>query len=136
MFKDRLKELRKSNGYTMDELCDLYNKKYNGKMNKSTLSRYENGLQEPMLTVVRNLADLFNVSIDYMSDDSQVITPAEALEKLRQGKGRANTFVLMGSGGDGGQDIVQMSEDEYNAVKTVLDTMRRTKRKSRKEDNE
>ena len=36
-------------------------------MNKSTLSRYENGLQEPMYTVVVNLSKLFNVSVDYMA---------------------------------------------------------------------
>ena len=70
MFKDNLKELRKSNGYSMDELCKLYNKRFNGKMNKSTLSRYENGLQEPMFTVVKNLSELFGVSVDELTDNT------------------------------------------------------------------
>lgn len=51
----------------MDKLIELYNKNYNGKMNKSTLSRYENNLQVPIYTVVVNLANLFNVSVDYLS---------------------------------------------------------------------
>lgn len=51
----------------MDKLVELYNEKFSGKMNKSTLSRYENGLQEPIYTVVVNLAKLFNVSVDYLS---------------------------------------------------------------------
>ncbi len=62
-----LKQLRESNGYSMDKLVELYNIKFNGKMNKSTLSRYENELQEPMFTVIVNLAKLFNVTVDYLS---------------------------------------------------------------------
>lgn len=67
MFKDELKRLRKIKGYSMDELAEAYNRKFNGKLNKSTISRYENGLQEPMLYVVKNLAELFDVSIDELS---------------------------------------------------------------------
>ena len=67
MFRKRLKELRERNGYSMDKLAEVYNSEFNGKMNKSTLSRYENGLQEPMYTVVVNLSKLFNVSVDYMA---------------------------------------------------------------------
>ena len=74
MFKDRLKELREQNGYSMDKLVELYNKTFNAKMNKSTLSRYENGLQEPMYTVVVNLSKLFNVSLEYLSGLEEVNT--------------------------------------------------------------
>lgn len=67
MFGKRLRELRENNGFSMDKLVELYNEKFNGKMNKSTLSRYENSIQEPMYTVVVNLANLFMVSVDYLS---------------------------------------------------------------------
>lgn len=67
MFNERLKELRTQKGYSMDRLVELYNSKYDAKMNKSTLSRYENGLQEPIYTVVVNLANFFDVSVDYLS---------------------------------------------------------------------
>ncbi len=66
-FGEILKELRCNNGYSMDALVELYNKTFDGKMNKSTLSRYENGLQEPMYTVVVNLSKLFDVTVDYLS---------------------------------------------------------------------
>ena len=71
MFGKRLRELRERNDYSMDKVIELYNTKFNGKMNKSTLSRYENGLQEPMYTVVVNLAELFGVSVDYISGAAQ-----------------------------------------------------------------
>jgi len=67
VFGKRLKELRERNNFSMDRLVDIYNMKFNGKMNKSTLSRYENNLQEPMYTVVVNLAEIFGVSVDYLS---------------------------------------------------------------------
>ncbi|MBR6523490.1 MAG: helix-turn-helix domain-containing protein [Clostridia bacterium] len=67
MFGKRLKELREGRELSMDKLVELYNNKYDAKMNKSTLSRYENGLQDPIYTVVVNLADFFNVSVDYIS---------------------------------------------------------------------
>ena len=67
MFGKRLRELREKKGYSMDTLIDLYNNKFDGKMNKSTLSRYENELQEPIYTVVVNLSKIFDVSVDYIS---------------------------------------------------------------------
>lgn len=67
MFGKRLKELRDNHNYSMDKFIELYNQRYDAKMNKSTLSRYENGLQDPIYTVVVNLADFFGVSVDYLS---------------------------------------------------------------------
>ncbi len=62
-----LRQLRERNHYSMDKLVELYNTRFNGKMNKSTLSRYENELQEPMYTAVVNLAKIFNVTVDFLS---------------------------------------------------------------------
>lgn len=70
MFSKRLKALRESHNMSMDKLVELYNKKYSAKMNKSTLSRYENGLQDPIYTQVVNLADFFDVSVDYITCNS------------------------------------------------------------------
>jgi len=67
MFGRTLKELRESKNLSMDKLVELYNQKFDAKMNKSTLSRYENELQDPIYTVVVNLAKLFDVSVDYLS---------------------------------------------------------------------
>lgn len=69
MFKNSLRQLRESKGYSMEELAKLYNITYNAKMNKSTLSRYENGLQEPMYSTASNLAKLFGVSVDELVNE-------------------------------------------------------------------
>ena len=81
MFGKRLKELRKSNNFSMDQLIDIYNERFDGKMNKSTLSRYENGIQDPIYTVVVNLAKLFEVSVDYMTCTDEYCDPDNILNK-------------------------------------------------------
>lgn len=64
MFPNRLKELRTESGYSMDKLVELYNKRFYGKMNKSTLSRYENGKQEPSYSTACKLAKLLGTTTD------------------------------------------------------------------------
>ena len=47
MFGEKLRNLRKSNGYSMDKLAELYNKKFDGKLNKEyRLVVMKNGLQD------------------------------------------------------------------------------------------
>ena len=79
MFGEKLRNLRKSNGYSMDKLAELYNKKFDGKLNKSTISRYENGLQDPIFTAVKNFAELFNVTTDYLTSSSDSKLPEGAV---------------------------------------------------------
>ncbi|MBS6956550.1 MAG: helix-turn-helix transcriptional regulator [Enterocloster asparagiformis] len=68
MFGQNLRIARKSKGYTLEELSELYNDTFGAGMNKGTLSKYENGKQEPMITVVANLATLLNIPIDFLLD--------------------------------------------------------------------
>ena len=82
MFPNKLRQLRQQHHYSMDKLAELYNQRFQGKLNKSTISRYENGLQEPMISVVKNLAELFQVSLDYLTDNLSIITPTPAESKL------------------------------------------------------
>lgn len=79
MFSERLKELRQRNNFSMDKLIELYNKKFDGRMNKSTLSRYENGLQQPTAVTVSNLAQLFGVSADYLFGNDEFIQTFESV---------------------------------------------------------
>lgn len=66
MFGKRLKSTRKEQGYTLDSLANEYNKRFDAGLNKGTLSKYENDKQEPMISVVDNLATLLNVGTDYL----------------------------------------------------------------------
>lgn len=81
LFGKRLRNARKNKGLTLDELSKVYNQKYSAGLNKGTLSKYENGKQEPMISVVKNLSIILGVNVDYLLGTS------DADEKTTNGKG-------------------------------------------------
>lgn len=59
-FPERLKSIRKAKNITQTELAELLN------ISKSTIGMYEVGSREPNFEILKNLADFFNVSVDYL----------------------------------------------------------------------
>ena len=59
-FQTILKELRKSKGWTQDELAKIF------KVSRSTIGMYENGSREPDYETLELIADFFNVDIDFL----------------------------------------------------------------------
>lgn len=57
---NRLKELRKEKGLTLDEIQSKTG------INRGTYNNYENGTTEPKLETWQALADFFNVSVPYL----------------------------------------------------------------------
>lgn len=60
MLGDRIKLLRKEQGMTQEQLGDYLN------LSRSSVKGYENEGVEPSLSVLVKLADIFNVSLDYL----------------------------------------------------------------------
>lgn len=56
----RLKELREKNGYTQETLAKKLN------TSRSRIGMYEQGKRQPDFEMQEAIADLFNVSIDYL----------------------------------------------------------------------
>ena len=70
-FGNRLKELRKPLNYpekhfSMDELCEKVSKKYGLRVNKSMMSRWENGTAVPDNKHIVAYADYFDVDMNYL----------------------------------------------------------------------
>ena len=65
-FGKKLKYLREMHEWTLEEVANLYNKKFDANISKGQISRYENDLHEPMLNVVIKFSKLFNVSPSYL----------------------------------------------------------------------
>lgn len=76
-FGDRLRRLRTENNLTQDDLAEIFHK------TKATISNYETGRYEPSLDIIIDLADHFNVSIDFLMGrtDRPHEIPGEALSK-------------------------------------------------------
>lgn len=62
---DKLKKLRKDFCMTQDEVAELLD------MSRTSFSKYENGAANPPLRVLRKLAAIYNVPIDFLIQDEQ-----------------------------------------------------------------
>lgn len=60
MFKDRLRSARISRGYTLQKTADLLG------IALRTYQKYESGDREPNLSLLTQIADLFNVPTDFL----------------------------------------------------------------------
>lgn len=60
VFGKRLKELRKANGYTIEQFADMVG------ISKSTLGYYENDKRMPDIKILARIADTLNVNADYL----------------------------------------------------------------------
>ena len=65
-FQNRLKLLREERSMSMNELAKELNS------SKSTISRYESGAREPKLAFLQTVARYFNVSIEYVSGETDI----------------------------------------------------------------
>lgn len=60
VFQQRLLELRKQNDYTQQKMAEMLGIK------QPSYTRYENGSAEPTQEMLVKIADLFDVSVDYL----------------------------------------------------------------------
>ena len=89
MIGNKIRELRKKHGLTLDELANNLNNRYPDTMNfnKGKISKWENDKEEPRLSSVKILADYFDVPLDYFNGNETEILPIyNKLEKPRQEK--------------------------------------------------
>lgn len=70
---ERLKELRTQNGYTMKALCDKTG------MPLRTYQNYEAGIREPSLSAIVALAEVYNVTTDYLLGRAPQTDPMKLL---------------------------------------------------------
>ena len=64
-FGEKLRRLREEKGLTTRMVGEKF------EMSHGQISKYENGIHEPTLSVLRKYAELYNVSLDYLCDDSK-----------------------------------------------------------------
>ena len=76
MFSNILKSLRKKAGYSQTELGNLLN------LSKSTISMYEHGERAPDHVTMKRIAELFNVSMDYLYEREEPTEPSLSELKL------------------------------------------------------
>lgn len=75
VFGERIKQLRIENGWTQEYVCEKLS------ISSGALSRYETSMYEPKsLELIKDFANLFSVSTDYLLGKSNIRDP-EVLDK-------------------------------------------------------
>lgn len=59
-FSENFKAARKSSGLSQQQLADMLG------MNRSSISKYENGIGLPLANTLQRICEIFGVSIDSM----------------------------------------------------------------------
>ena len=82
-FADRLKELRKENSWTQDELAEKLG------ISRSAVGMYEQGRREPDFEILDTAADVFDVSVGYLTGGPErgsyprhIVKYAEAIARM------------------------------------------------------
>ena len=74
----RLKEARKTKGYTQQRVAKIIG------ISRPSISSYERNAVDPPLPILRSLADLYGVSVDYLLDmDKKEDDRRRMLSRLR-----------------------------------------------------
>lgn len=119
VFGERLRGLRCEHYLSMDKLCEEFNKIQSDiRLNKSTISRYENGTQEPMLSTVAALANFFKVSPTYLTgnvDDRTYTASNIHNSAVAQGNSEATLIVK--------NDSKQVLSDEKTELLRIFDIL-------------
>lgn len=76
---ERIKSLRKSHNLSQDELVACLNDTFNTSIVRSMLSKWENNKEYPRMDFITGISKYFNVSIDYLTCNSNY---RNALEEL------------------------------------------------------
>ena len=112
MFGKKLREIRKQHHLTMDELANELNRKFNTKISKSMISRWETGQTDPSITNVKYLMQLFNVGYSYFIDDN----PDKAPTNIQPISRNVIKVPIIGSIAMGTPILAEQNIDGYDAI--------------------
>ena len=113
VFGDRIKLLRIENKWTQDYVCEKLH------ISPGALSRYETNMYEPKsLELVKEFADLFSVSTDYLLGKTDIRNP----EELKQ----------IPFANAGGLNVDGLDEEDLIELQKQVDYIKKLKNKGNK----
>lgn len=119
IMKEKIKELRKSAGYSQEELAKLLN------VHQTAVSQWEQGRTTPDLETVKKLAEVFGISTDFLLGNNS--------EKERAAYIADEDIIFALFGGEKG-----ITPEMYEEVKQFAEMvkLREKERKRKEQDNE
>ena len=101
---ERIKKLREEKDISQKKLAKLL------QLGQSTMSEYENGIKQPPISVLIQLADFFNVNIDYLLGRTNIRI---SMERLKQ-------QLTTNSGSITIDDFIRLKDDEKEAIGNLI----------------
>lgn len=101
---ERIKNLEKKKTYRKKNLAKLL------QLGQSTMLEYENGIEQPPISVLIQLADFFNVNIDYLLGCTNIRI---SMERLKQ-------QLTTNSGSITIDDFIRLKDDEKEAIGNLI----------------
>src|SRR5690625_2926937 len=96
IFGNNLRKLRLQKNLTLEVLAENINSKYNTAINKSMLSKWENGYEARIDSIIP-IALYFNVSLDFLLGLESVCYSSENKDKIETSKRTAYSVVWLNS---------------------------------------
>lgn len=88
-FSETLKKLRKTHKLTQEKLAEKL------MISKATISHYEQGINKPNLDTIIKLAEIFDVSVDYLIGRSSIPLTFSLLQYEFTSDTSLNDFIIM-----------------------------------------
>lgn len=107
-FKDRFKELRKRNKYSMESIGEMVG------ISKSAISAWESGEKYPRTPTLIKLCEIYDVSMDYLVGNSD-----EAITKEQT----RNLAILLSESNDFHYNGIPLSNDDLTLFNNILERM-------------
>ncbi len=108
-FGERLYRLRIERGVYQKQLAAYLH------VSVGTISNYENGVHSPDLKALRRIADFFHVSVDYLLDRTEYISPIDDLNR---------ELVNQYTSGNVMNTILELSQDSCKDLIKYLDMLK------------
>ena len=106
---NKIKELRISNNLTQIELAEKLN------LSKANISKYESNQIEPNVETLKMLSSLFDVSIDYLTENENSDSPVKLEEP--EDENTVNVNILCKGAG---AETIKVSREDLDIVKDIV----------------
>ena len=70
MLGNKIKQYRNKKGWTQAQFAELLNQRFGLKTERSMVSKWESGTQQPMIYTLTCIAKLFDIPLDFLTDDN------------------------------------------------------------------
>lgn len=106
----RLKELRKARKYKQTEIAEMLS------CSQGVYSRYENEEREPPFDIIKKLADIYGVTVDYLMGRDETATETSPIEIAPADDPLTEQIMA---------EARAMNEDERRQLLRIMDAVKR-----------